>query len=223
VLRQYEYYRTKNGVVYCADCLAVMPSLEPVDLVLTDPPYGIKEAAGRNLQRGHGAKDYGNLDWDNSIPCPEIFEMILNQSNFQIIFGGNYFVEHLKNSSCWLVWDKKNGSTDFADCELAWTNFTTAVRKFEYRWNGYLQESCGKYKEKRYHPTQKPVGLFLQILLRYAEQGWTVLDPFAGSGTTGLACEKMGNIQYILIEREEQYCEIIARRLDQELKQLKLF
>lgn len=224
-LKQYEYYRTDLGVLYHADCLTIMPELEPVDLVLTDPNYGIGEAAGKNKSRTKlaVATDYGNDDWDNDIPPKEIFDYILSHSKHQIIFGGNYFIEYLKNSPCWLVWDKKNGASDFADCELAWTNLKTAVRKYEYRWAGMLQENGGKHKEKRYHPTQKPAGLFMQILLTHAKAGWTVLDPFAGSGTTGLACERIHVHEYILIEREEKYCEIAAKRLEQETSQMKLF
>ena len=221
------YYETANGKLYLGDCLTIMPQLEPVDLCLTDPNYGIGEAAGKNKSRGCIAvsKDYGNDDWDNDIPPKEIFDYILSHSKYQIIFGGNYFVENLKNSPCWLVWDKDNGKTDFADCELAWTNFKTAVRKFKYRWQGMLQENGGKHKEKRYHPTQKPAGLFMQILTSYAQTGWAICDPFAGSGTTGLACERLQemNLKYVLIEREEKYCEIAAKRLEQETSQLKLF
>ncbi|MCP3924539.1 MAG: site-specific DNA-methyltransferase [Desulfobacterales bacterium] len=219
------YYENENGKLYHGDCLKIMPILEKVDLALTDPPYGIGEAAGKNKSRSKLAisKDYGNDAWDNEIPSKECFELITKVSKNQIIFGGNYFIEYLKNSSCWLVWDKDNGKTDFADCELAWTNFNTAVRYFKYRWHGMLQENSGKHKEKKCHPTQKPVGLFKQILLKYSSENQTILDPFAGSGTTGLACEDLGKRKYILIEREEKYCEIIAKRIEAENKQLKLF
>ena len=218
------YYENENGKLYCGDCEDIMPELEKVDLVLTDPPYGIGEAAGKNKSRSKiaKAKDYGNKTWDNKPPSKECFEILLKAAEHHIIFGGNYFIEHLQPSPCWIVWDKDN-TGDFADCELAWTNFKTAVRKFKYRWNGMLQENSGKHKEKRYHPTQKPVGLFKQILLKYSEEGQTILDPFAGVGTTGLACEDLGKRKYILIEQEEKYCEITAMRLEAENKQLKMF
>lgn len=219
------YFETKLGKLYHGDCMEILPQLDPVDLILTDPPYGIGEAAGKNKSRGKlaTARDYGNDDWDNSPPSGKAFNLMADRSKHQIFFGGNYFIEHLENSPCWIVWDKDNGETDFADCELAWTNFKSAVRKFKYRWNGMLQENGGKHKEKRYHPTQKPVGLFSQILIKYAQDGWTIADPFAGSGTTGVACERLGCHKYVLIEISEKYCEIAAKRIRHELEQGRLF
>jgi DNA modification methylase len=116
-------------------------------------------------------------------------------------------------SPCWLVCDKDN-SGDFADCELAWTNFNSAVRKFLWRWNGMLQEPNAP-KETRYHPTQKPQGLFSEILGKYSKEGKLVLDPFLGSGTT-CYCAKKLNRYSIGIEIEEKYCEIAAKRCMQE-------
>jgi site-specific DNA-methyltransferase (adenine-specific) len=219
------YYETENGKLYHGDCLEILHQFEPVDLVLTDPPYGIGESNEKNLSRGKIAAptDYGHFDWDkNKVSDAHITTTIRAAKNV-IIFGGNYYGGVLGNTSCYLVWDKDNGNNDFADCELAWTNFDSAVRKFKYRWNGMLQENAGKHKEKRYHPTQKPVGLFLQILLKYARPGNVVLDPFAGVGTTALACERMGKVGWILIEQVEKYCEIAAKRIEAETKQLKLF
>ena len=217
------YYETENGVLYLGDCLTIMPQLEPADLVLTDPNYGIGEAAGKNKSRSCLAKskDYGNKTWDNKTPPQEAFDLMISKSKNQIIFGGNYFIEYLKNSPCWLVWDKKNGNNDFADCELAWTSFKKAVRKYEWMWHGMIKE----VKETRYHPTQKPVGLFMKILTDYAKAGQSILDPFAGSGTTALACEELKdiNLSWILIEQDEEYCEIAAKRIERETKQLKLF
>ena len=101
------------------------------DLVLTDPPYGIGESNEKNLTRGKLAEptDFGHYEWDKSSPSAEIFKEMIRISKNQIIFGGNYFIEYLHNSSCWIVWDKDNGTNDFADCELALTSFKTAVRK----------------------------------------------------------------------------------------------
>ena len=200
--------------IICGDCLEVMRGLpdKSVDLVLTDPPYGIGEAKGKNKTRGRlaKAKDYGVYDWDDHIPDGEVFDEIRRVSKHAIIFGGNYFAEYLANSPCWLVWDKDN-SGDFADCELAWTNFHTAVRKFTFRWNGMLQGDM-KEKETRYHPTQKPVKLFRQILDSYSNPGDIILDPFLGSGTTAVACVETGR-HFIGIELEEKYCEIARRRV----------
>ena len=213
------YYETELGKLYHGDCLEIMPELEPVYLVLTDPPYGIGENNNKNLSRVKLAKprDYGPADWDKKPPPPYYFELIRIISKNQIIFGGNYFIEWLKNSPCWIVWDKDN-TGDFADCELAWTSFNSAVRKIKWRWNGFLKE----VPEKRYHLTQKPLGLIQRILDMYSSQDDLVLDTHLGSGTTAIACERLKR-KWIGIEIEEKYCEISARRIEAERKQLKLF
>lgn len=218
------YFETDTGVLYHGKCENILPHLPVYDLLLTDPPYGIGEAAGKNKSRSKIAiaKDYGNDSWDNQPPSDIEFELMKMRSKNQIIFGGNYFVENLTNSSCWIVWDKKNGQSDFADCELAWTSFKTATRLIAFRWAGMLQEHGGKAKEKRYHPTQKPVGLFAQILQMYSFPGQTILDCYAGSGTTALAGMRTSR-KWVLIEEREKYCEIIQMRVEKELRQPELF
>lgn len=208
-----------------ADCMDILKQLPDkcVDLVLTDPPYGIGESCGKNKSRGYLCKstDYGNKDWDKSIPSSEIFEEIFRVSKNQIIFGGNYFVEFLHNSNCWLVWDKLNGTNDFADCELAWTSFNSAVRKYEFLWNGMLQQNM-KNKEKRIHPTQKPADLFGMILRDYSKEGDLILDCFSGSGTTAIACHNLKR-RFICIEKDKDYYEASVKRLEDAKKQLTLF
>ena len=213
--------------IYCGDCLDFMREMpdKGVDLVLTDPPYGIGEAAGKNLSRqGYGlagAKDYGNLDWDNARVSDDVVSQMCRVSKNQIVFGGNYYADLLDPTSCWLVWDKDNGENDFADCELAWTSFKTAVRKFKWRWNGMLQEDM-RHKEERIHPTQKPVPLFMQILEKYSKPGDLVLDPFLGSGTTAIACLRTGR-HFIGIEKHEPYFIMAQERIDKERAQVRLF
>jgi len=212
--------------VYNMDCLDLMKTLpdDYFDLVITDPPYGINigkkvggdKPFGSKGEKNRGkeickAKEYVAFD-DSNIPSKEIFAEILRVSKNQIIFGGNYFVEYLYNSSCWIVWDKDN-SGNFADCELAWTSFSTAVRKFKHRWNGMLQEDM-KWKEKRKHPTQKPVPLGRWLLEKYANKGDKIFDPFAGSGSFLVACKQMG-FDFVGCEKEEAYCNIINDRLKQ--------
>jgi site-specific DNA-methyltransferase (adenine-specific) len=201
------------------NCLEVMREYpdNAFDLCLTDPPYGIGEAAGKNKSRGKLAvsKDFGNLSWDDAIPSREYFDEIRRISKNQIIFGGNYFVEYLSNSSCWLVWDKDNGMSDFADCELAWTSFKSAVRYYRYRWNGMLQEDM-KNKETRVHPTQKPLSLMRWCLENYSKPGDSVIDPFMGSGTTLRACKDMGRPS-VGIDITPEYIEIAKQRLGQEV------
>lgn len=195
--------------LWCGDCSEVLNLIGTVDLVLTDPPYGIGEANGKNKSRGMLAvvKDYGVSDWDNK-PAPEwLMNTIRDKSNNQIIFGGNYYA--LPPSSCWLVWDKDNGECDFADCELAWTSLKKAVRRLRFRWAGMLQEDMGA-KETRVHPTQKPVPV-MRWALGHAGDVDTVCDPFMGSGTTGVACVEMGK-RFIGIERERKYFDIAVKK-----------
>jgi len=199
------------ATLYRGDCGVILPTLPRVDLILTDPPYGIGEAKGKNKSRGKMAvsKDYGVSDWDDE-PAPVwLVELMRSRSKFQIIFGGNYY--SLPPASCWLVWDKENGETDFADCELAWTNLPKAVRRIKFRWNGMLQENMGM-KEARVHPTQKPVPV-MRWALGHAGGVETVCDPFMGSGTTGVACIELGK-RFIGIEREPAHFESACRRIE---------
>lgn len=204
------------------DCLEKMKELpdKSVDCVITDPPYGIGESLGKNITRENLAKpnDYGYKTWDVTKPSGEYFKEIMRVSRNQIIFGGNYF--NLPPSSCWLVWDKENGNNDFADCELAWTSFNTAVRLFRYRWAGMLQGNM-RHKEKRTHPTQKPVSLMKWIVQNYTKSNDLVLDPFMGSGTTGVACVQLKR-RFIGIEKDEDYFHIAEKRITEWEKQERL-
>jgi DNA modification methylase len=210
------YYEHAGIQIFLGDCREILPTLPKFDLLLCDPPYGIGEAAGKNKSRGKLAiaKDFGNLGWDDAPPDDEVLTLARNQATSQVVFGGNYF--NLPPSSCWLVWDKVNGNSDFADCELAWTNRQSAVRIFRWQWAGMLQENMAR-KDVRVHPTQKPLALMKWCLSLFPDAK-TVLDPFAGSGTTGVACKAMG-LKCTLIEQHEPYCEVIARRLSQEVFQ----
>lgn len=188
------YYESAGITIYNADCKQVLPFLSRVDVLLTDPPYGI---------------DADNRDKE---PPPRWFlEAAQDTAQVAILWGGNYY--GLPASSCWLVWDKDNGETDFADCELAWTNMHRAVRKFKWRWNGMLQEQAGDKKEPRVHPTQKPTAL-MRWCLSLVPEAKTVLDPFMGSGTTLVAARLEGR-KAIGIEISERYCEAAVKRLAQ--------
>ena len=137
-------------------------------------------------------------------------------SKNQIIFGGNYFTAHLPPSSCWLVWDKDNAESFFADCELAWTSFPKAVRKFKWRWFGMLQEQMGANKEYRFHPTQKPLELMKWCIENYSKESNLIFDGFLGSGSTILAAKYLKR-NFIGIEISKEYCEIAESRLKQEM------
>jgi len=210
--------------ILLGDCLDIMREMPDkcVDLVLTDPPYGIGESNERNATRGNACRstDYGHYTWDSKRIPPEYFDEIRRISQNQIIFGGNYYGSILGDTSCYIVWDKDN-TGDFADCELAWTSFKTAVRKFKYRWNGMLQENM-RDKEKRIHPTQKPVALFEWCLSRYSKPGDIILDPFLGSGTTVAACINLER-QYIGIEISPDYVLASQQRIKKATEQRRLF
>lgn len=197
-----------RATLYLGDCRDILPKLKPVDLVCTDPPYGIGEAAGRAKSRGKLAKaiDYGNDDWDNQPIDPGLMDAVRNAGRWQIIFGGNYY--DCPAAKCWLIWDKVNGDNDFADCELAWTNLPKAARLIRYMWNGMLRE---KGAQRGDHPTQKPLEV-MKWCISHAPQSDTILDPFMGSGTTGVAAIQMGKA-FIGIEREERYFEAACRRI----------
>jgi site-specific DNA-methyltransferase (adenine-specific) len=189
------------------------------DLAIVDPPYGINASKGTWGSSNKGkVTNYGKKDWDKRPPIDEYFVELRRVSKNQIIWGGNYF--GLPVSSCWLVWDKLN-SGDFADCELAWTSFTTAVRKFTWRWNGMLQGDMKK-KEHRIHPTQKPVALYKWLLHNYAKEGGKILDTHLGSGSIAIACHDYG-FDLTACELDKEYFDDAMKRIDKYVRQQKLF
>ena len=201
-----------DATLYHGDCLEILPTLDKVDAVVTDPPYGIGAAGGVG---GDNCAVVLRTDdiWDDNT-ADEAVDMARDMSGQQVIFGGNYY--ELPPTSCWLVWDKDN-SGNFADCELAWTNLEKAVRLYKFRWNGMLRAN----KERRGdHPTQKPVGV-MEWAIGHTE-GNTVLDPFMGSGTTGVACANLGR-KFIGIEIERKYFDIACERIDAAYAQGRLF
>jgi DNA modification methylase len=224
-----------NAELWHGDCREVLPLLGAFDLILTDPPYGIGEAAGKNAKRdsvysplrvsqknptgkGIPATRFDTLEWDSEPPPAWVIELIRAKAQWQIMFGGNYY--SLPPATCWLVWDKDNGETDFADCELAWTNLPKAVRRLRWRWNGMLQQDMAN-KEVREHPTQKPVAVMRWALLQ-APDAQTVCDPFAGSGTTGVACALEGR-KFTGIERERKYFDLACERISRAQAQGQMF
>jgi DNA modification methylase len=207
--------------VHCADCLEFMKQLpdKSIDLVLTDPPYGIKMDKGFEGFEGFGGKGepikrkrYEEDDWDAERPSKEVFDELLRIGKLVIIFGGNYFADILPRATHWLVWDKLNTMPSFSDCELMWTNSERkSVMKYTFLWNGLI----GK-ESIRFHPTQKPVQLIGKIINDYSEEGQTILDPFLGSGTTAVACKQLKR-NFIGIEISQKYCDIANQRLRQNI------
>lgn len=211
------YYKNDRVTLYHGDCREIVPALGKFDLLLTDPPYGI---GVHKMQLGNGLhKIYrGECEWDNAPVQRWVLDMCRDSATKSIIWGGNYFCG-LPPSRGWLVWDKGTGNNSFADAELAWTNLDIVVKKFFHSWVG---ANARDKNQKRTHPTQKPIELIKWCILLAGDDIKTIFDPFSGSGTTGVAAMKMGR-SAVLIEREERYCEIAARRLEREAEQPNLF
>lgn len=211
---------------YNLDCIEGMKQFPDgyFDLAIVDPPYGIGESGSRNHSRGKlaTAQNYKAFaGGDVKPPDEDYFAELFRVSKNQIIWGANHFITKFsKDSSCWIVWDKDN-SGDFADCELAWTSFQSAVRKFKYRWNGMLQENM-KHKEIRIHPTQKPVALYEWLLNRYAKPGDKILDTHVGSASSLIACHNLG-FEYVGYELDPYYFNAAQERLETHTAQASIF
>lgn len=211
---------------YNMDCMQGMKEFPDkyFDLAIVDPPYGIGESGIKNHTRGGLAKPknykgFSGMDIDP--PNKEYFNELFRVSKNQIIWGANHFISKMPfDSSCWIVWDKDNGETDFADCELAWTSFDTAVRRITYRWNGMLQQNM-KNKEHRIHPTQKPVALYEWLINKYAKDKDTILDTHVGSASSLIACYNT-NHKFVGFELDEYYYKVSKQRLDTEMAQMRL-
>lgn len=201
-----------QATLYLGNNLEVMPTLARVDAVITDPPYGLGEARKDHKSRNKLASSptYERLAWDD-VPAPqEALDAMRAISDTQVIFGGNYFP--LPPSKCWLVWDKVNGENDFADAELAWTNINGAVRVIRHMWAGMLRDS--ERSDSRVHPNQKPVAVMAWAIDKAKlKPGSLVLDPYMGSGTTGVAAVQAGH-QFIGIEAHEPYFDAACERMD---------
>jgi len=211
--------------VFNVDCLRgiEMYADKLFDLAIIDPPYGI-DINNQGQGKGGGVAkkiDYLKKDWDKSAPSEEFFKELMRVSKNQIIFGANHFISKIPfDSSCWIVWDKDNGGTDFADCELAWTSFNTAVRKVKHKWAGMLQENM-KIKEKRIHPTQKPVTLYRWILDNYAKESDKILDTHVGSGSSRIACY-MAGLEFVGFELDKDYYDAQEKRFTDFKSQLRI-
>jgi site-specific DNA-methyltransferase (adenine-specific) len=212
---------------YCMDCMEGMARAPDKfwDLCIVDPPYG-GVTCGSNMKNKASNKaasrQYNTTLWKQSPPGKVYFDELFRVSKNQIIWGGNYFQKDIaKNSQCWIVWDKENGCVDFADCELAWTSFNTAVRKFSYKWAGMLQGNM-KDKEPRIHPTQKPIPLYKWLLTKYAKPGDKILDTHVGSASSLIACHQMG-FQYWGFELDPDYYKAASDRLDKTKAQASIF
>lgn len=214
------------------DCMEAMREFPDkfFDLAIVDPPYGLGEDGKSNHSRGTKrapATKFAAKDWDSMPPDEAYFWELSRVSKNMIIWGANHFLDRIPfliSTSCFVVWDKVNGETDFADCELAWTSFDSAVRQFTFAWNGYNQGYGHKNKEKRIHPTQKPVALYRWLLKNYGGSsiGTKILDTHLGSGSSRIAAHDMG-FDFWGYELDKDYFEAQEKRFKQHISQLQLF
>ena len=214
-------WASPDGTVtlYCGDCRDIIPRIRhgQIDMVVTDPPYGIGHPCDY-ARRGRGGlaacHDYPDVRGDKEPFDPaHLLELELPL----ILWGGNHYASRLPDSGGWLVWDKERPDLlDQATCELAWTNCIKGVRRFRHLWNGCMRAS---ERGESYHPTQKPVELMLWCLaLPWVAQHETILDPFMGSGPTGVACVR-ANRRFCGIEYEPRYFDIACERMRREIDQ----
>lgn len=229
---------------YNMDCMDGMKQFPDkyFDLAVVDPPYGINVGqssmgAGGGYSQIGGAKPFGKSSQsggglvvlpkiykafdDSHIPSAAYFKELERVAKHRIIFGGNYFLEHLGATNCMIVWDKGRRGLNFADCEIAWTDFKQPARIFEFKWNGMLQGDMTD-KEYRIHPTQKPVKLYEWILRKYAKEGDTILDTHVGSASSLIACRNTGH-KYVGFEIDPDYYSKAKKRLDAAEAQMNLW
>jgi len=203
----------------CMDALQIAPD-NLWHLSCVDPPYGIGMGGGKIGGDKCGiTKDYKQFHGEDIAPPEETYFRELERvSRNQIIWGANHFMDKVKKGSpCWVVWDKEN-TGNFADCELAYTSFSTAVRVYRFKWNGMIQGDM-KNKEQRIHPTQKPVKLYNWLLTNYAEKGQKILDTHLGSGSSAIAAHYFG-CEFVGCELDKGYYEASIDRIEKSTRQL---
>jgi DNA modification methylase len=200
--------------LYLGDCMEILPTLDKVGAIVTDPPYGInKDGQTQSTSKHGGRKGYEFMGWDSERPPKSIFDLMLSISEHQIIWGGNYFADWLPPSMRWLVWDKGQRINQ-SDGELAWASMQQALRIL-------TMNRVELMKDGAEHPTQKPVQLMKWCIGLLPENCTMICDPYLGSGTTGVACVQLGR-KFIGIEKEPKYFDIACRRISDELKRPRL-
>jgi len=204
------------------DCVSFMRGLPDkcYELAVVDVPYGIGAYKSGTMGGGVLARQstYKPTNWDNDAPAQDYWDQLFRVSINQIVWGANHFISLIPfDSSCWIVWDKENGENNFADCELAWSSFDTAVRLFRYKWQGMLQGDM-KNKEQRIHPTQKPCALYRWLLHNYANEGDRILDTHGGSMSSVCACHEKG-FAITCLELDPDYYDAGLARVQAAMRQ----
>lgn len=207
-----DFYKQDKLSIYNMDNMELMKQIPDkyFDLAIVDPPYGIGQAGGKQRTRKSKNSTSVKKDWDNNIPPKEYFLELFRISKEQIIWGGNYFIEFLYNSRCWLYWKKSIGG-DFADGELAWTSFNSVLKEYSKRSETF----------NRIHPTQKPISLYSWILEKYAKEGMKIFDSHLGSGSNAIACH-YAKMEFIGCELDSDYYNDSVKRIRENTRQLSL-
>ena len=213
--------------VYNMDCIEGMKQYPDnyFDLAIVDPPYGINiveqlrksvESKSSMYQNKNGIK--GNSEWDRNIPTKEYFDELFRVSKNQIIWGGNYFLDYLGATRCFLIWDKQNGTNNMADAELAWASFETSVRMYR----GHIFKGIGNTNYNPIHPTQKPLKLYEWIIDKYTSEGNLILDTHLGSQSSRIAANKAG-LDFVGFEIDKEYFDKGNERYNNFISQLRMF
>lgn len=209
----------KTSTIYNCDCMELMKQYPDnyFDLAIVDPPYGIG-AGSIKFKNGNSKSKklhFKENDWDEKPPSKKYFDELKRISKNQIIWGGNYFIDHLTATRCMIFWDKTIHGQSYADGELAWTSFDKNVR--------YFRENIAQTNvEGRIHPTQKSIKLYEWLLTNYAKQGDKILDTHLGSGSHAIACNNMG-FELTACELDKDYYEASIERIKREAQQERLF
>jgi len=205
-----------RSIVYNQDCLEAMRQMpdKAFDLAIVDPPFGLNITKIWGSE-ANGYKQWAKKEWDAAIPSASYFSELLRVSKNQIIWGGNYFTEHLPPTMCWLIWDKGQRDFSMADGEMAWCSFDKAMRLFTYA-------RASANAEGRIHPTQKPVALYKWLLTNYAKPGDTILDTHLGSGSSRIAAYDLG-FDFTGYELDKDYFEAQEQRFANHIAQARLF
>jgi site-specific DNA-methyltransferase (adenine-specific) len=199
----------------CMEYMATLPD-KAFDLAVVDPPYGIGEG-GNNTSRHHSQAKYKESNWDKEPPKKEYFIELQRVTKNQIIWGANHFISRIPfDSPCWLYWHKDRYG-DFADGELAWTSFKTALRTYKFTWDGFRKQ----IHQDRIHPTEKPINLYKWILTNYAKPNDRILDTHLGSGSSAIAAHNMG-FDFVGCELDKDYYDAACKRFKEQTKQLSL-
>jgi DNA modification methylase len=213
-----------NATLYLGDAAEILPTLGRADLLLTDPPYGINRAeqkAMRSVSRGRvntrsGHEDFG---WDKDRISGRFMDLVRGRAHHAIIWGGNYYADLLPRSEKWLIWDKGQ-SLSQSDAELAWTSLAGALRIARIN-RCEIGQDADYWRGPSFHPTQKPVSLMTWCLSHAPDAVW-IVDPFMGSGSTGVAAVREGR-RFVGIEQVPEYFEIACRRIEEAQRQGSLF